>query len=178
MSASPSATAAMGRRRRASGRLTPYCIKLFRRRWYLLARFPVPDTQAVKRSSNQAFIMLSFDRITRLSLTDETFILADDFDAQTWFNNYFGVMVSGDTPVERIVLRAYGNERFALRDLPLHHSQMFLEEGDDYVDFELRLHPTSDFLAQILSRGRWVKIISPNHIAQEIRRQHIEATKD
>ena len=50
-----------------------------------------------------------------------------------------------------------------------------LEEGKDYVVFELRLHPTSDFLAQILSRGRWVKIISPDHIAQEIRRQHLEA---
>ena len=145
----------------------PYCIKLFRRRWYLLGKFP-----------NSGFIMLSFDRIKHLSLTAEPFVLSNDFDAQTWFSNYFGVMVAGDTPVERIVLRAYGNERYALRDLPLHHSQKLLEEGKDYVDFELRLRPTSDFHAQILSRGRWVKIISPEYIAQEINRQHIEAIKN
>lgn len=156
-----------GSQNEAEWTVDPYCIKLFRRRWYLLGKFP-----------DGGFIMLSFDRITYLSLTDESFILADDFDAQTWFSNYFGVMVSGDTPVERIVLRAYGNERYALRDLPLHHSQKMLEEGKDHVDFEVRLHPTSDFLAQILSRGRWVKIISPDNIAQEIKRQHLEAIED
>lgn len=145
----------------------PYCVKLFRRRWYLLGKFPDGD-----------FIMLSFDRITHLSLTNKSFVLPKDFDAQTWFSNYFGVMVAEDTPVERIVLRAYGNERYALRDLPLHNSQKLLEEGKDYVDFELRLHTTSDFFAQILSRGRWVKIISPDHIAQKIRQQHLEAIKD
>lgn len=144
----------------------PYCIKLFRRRWYLLARFP-----------DKGFVMLSFDRIKSLSLTEESFVLDANFDAQTWFSDYFGVMVAGNTAVERIVLRAYGNERFALRDLPLHHSQRELETGEDYVDFELRLHPTSDFLAQILSRGRWVKIISPEYIAQKIRNLHREAAE-
>ena len=120
-------------------------------------------------------ITLSFDRITSLILTDEPFAVDPDFDAEAFFSEYFGVMTDNRIPLQRIVLRAFGNERYALRDLPLHPSQKVVEEGDDYVDFELFLRPTSDFLAHILSRGRWVKIISPEAIAQQISNMHKES---
>lgn len=142
----------------------PYCIKLFRRRWYLLGNI-------------DAKVIFSFDRITGLTLTDEAFTIDPDFDAEAFFAEYFGVMTDDRVPLTRIVLRAFGNERYALRDLPLHHSQQLLEEGDDYVDFELILRPSSDFMAHILSRGRWVKIISPDSIAQQISDMHREAIK-
>ena len=120
-------------------------------------------------------ITLSFDRITSLILTDEPFAVDPDFDAEAFFSEYFGVMTDNRIPLQRIVLRAFGNERYALRDLPLHPSQKVVEEGSDYVDFELFLRPTSDFLAHILSRGRWVKIISPEVIAQQISNMHKES---
>ena len=120
-------------------------------------------------------ITLSFDRITSLILTDEPFAVDPDFDAEAFFSEYFGVMTDNRIPLQRIVLRAFGNERYALRDLPLHPSQKVVEEDSDYVDFELFLRPTSDFLAHILSRGRWVKIISPEAIAQQISNMHKES---
>lgn len=136
----------------------PYCIKLFRRRWYLLGRF-----------ENGGFIVLSFDRILQMQTSDESFTIDKHFDAQTYFAEYFGVMTDSRTPLQHIVLRAFGNERYALRDLPLHSSQKVIAEGADYVDFEVHLRPTSDFLAHILSRGRWLKVISPDDIAQRIK---------
>ena len=147
--------------------LEPYCIKLFRRRWYLLGRL-----------QDGVFLTLSFDRITELKLTDKTFVMETDFDVQTYFSAYYGVMQGGNEPKQRIVLRAYGNERYAMRDLPLHHSQKELAVGTDYVDFEVRLHPTSDFLAQILSRGRWLKVIEPKEIAEKVRQMHLEAAEE
>ena len=120
-------------------------------------------------------ITLSFDRITSLILTDEPFAVDPDFDAEAFFSEYFGVMTDNRIPLQRIVLRSFGNERYALRDLPLHPSQKVVKEGSDYVDFELFLRPTSDFLAHILSRGRWVKIISPEDIAQQISNMHKES---
>lgn len=143
--------------------LEPYCIKLFRRRWYLLSK------------NSKGLMVLSFDRVTSLALTDETFAVDPDFDAESFFAEYFGVMTDSRIPLTRIVLRAYGNERFALRDLPLHPSQHLLEEAEDHVDFELRLRPTTDFLAHLLSRGRWVEVLSPNDIAQKISDLHREA---
>lgn len=120
-------------------------------------------------------ITLSFDRITSLVLTDEPFAVDPDFDAEAFFSEYFGVMTDDRIPLQRIVLRAFGNERYALRDLPLHPSQQLVEDKGEYVDFELFLRPTSDFLAHILSRGRWVKVISPESIAQRISDMHREA---
>ena len=87
-------------------------------------------------------------------------------------------MQGGNEPKQRIVLRAFGNERYAMRDLPLHHSQKEVGVGGDYVDFEVRLHSTSDFLAQILSRGRWLKVLEPEDIALKIKRMHLEAAED
>lgn len=142
----------------------PYCIKLFRRRWYLLCHFV-----------GKGFMVLSFDRIISLELTEDTFTLDPAFDAEAFFSEYFGVMTDDRIPLQRIVVRAYGNERYALRDLPLHHSQRLIEEGDDHVDFELHLRPTTDFIAHILSRGRWVKVISPENIAQKINNLHQES---
>ena len=145
--------------------LEPYCIKLFRRRWYLLCH------------NSKGLMVLSFDRITSLALTDEPFAVDPAFDAESFFAEYFGVMTDPRIPLTRIVLRAYGNERYALRDLPLHPSQQLLEEGDGYVDFEVRLRPTTDFLAHLLSRGRWVEVLSPDDIAQKISDLHREAIK-
>lgn len=142
----------------------PYCIKLFRRRWYMLCHL-----------SDGGFVVMSFDRINSLELTGDTFAIDPTFDANSYFAEYFGVMTDDRIPLQRIVLRAFGNERYALRDLPLHPSQKLIAEADDHVDFELYLRPTSDFLAHILSRGRWVKVISPDDIAQKINDLHKEA---
>ena len=152
-----------GRTEDSEWTVEPYCIKLFRRRWYLLSH------------TGKGYMVLSFDRITDIALTDEPFTVDPDFYAESFFSEYYGVMVDARIPLTRIVLRAYGNERYALRDLPLHHSQRLLEEGDEYVDFELFLRPTTDFLAHILSRGRWVEVISPDAIAQQISDMHRDA---
>ncbi len=150
----------------------PYCIKLFRRRWYLLCSFTKDDSE---QEAKRLTMVLSFDRIMHMELTEETFVVDSTFDAQAYFSEYFGVMVDSRTTAQRIVLRAYGNERYSLRDLPLHASQREVASGDDYVDYEVRLNPTSDFLAHILSRGRWLKVISPNDIAQQIKTMLQEA---
>ena len=139
-------------------KLEPYCIKLFRRRWYLLGRF-----------KDGGYITLSFDRMVGIEVTDETFKMDKKFDAQTYFSNYFGVMTDDRIPIQRIVLRAYGTESCYLRDLPIHPSQREIAQTDNYTDFEVELHPTRDFLAHILSRGGWVQVISPENVVSDIK---------
>ncbi len=146
--------------------IEPYCIKLFRRRWYLLCH------------NAKGFMVLSFDRMTSLEITDETFEIDASFNAEAYFSEYFGVMSNDRIPLQRLVLRAFGNERFSMKDLPLHHSQKIVEEADDHIDYELTLRPTSDFLAYMLSRGRWLKVIEPEDVAQQIQKLHEEAISD
>ncbi len=81
-------------------------------------------------------------------------------------------------PLQRLVLRAYGNERFAMKYLPIHNSQKIVEEAEDHIDYEIKIRPTGDFLAHLLSRGRWLKVVEPEEIAEEVEGLHEEAIKD
>ena len=145
--------------------LAPYCVKLFRRRWYLLGRFP----------DSGKFGVFAFDRMTAVSTSGEKFAIDPAFDAADYFSESYGIVVDTRTNIQRIVLRAYGAERYYLRDLPLHHSQRELRTGPDYIDYELSLRPTSDFKAQLLSRGEWLQVIEPRSLADEIVAWHRSA---
>ena len=144
--------------------LEPYCIKLFVRRWYLLGRF-----------SDKGMTTFSLDRIEKLVINDEKFKVDGEFDAASYFDESFGVMVDERMKPEKVVIRAYGYEPYYLRDLPLHHSQREIKSTDEYCDFELHLKPTSDFKAKLLSRGEWIEILEPKALAEEIIEWHQKA---
>lgn len=168
-----------GSREHRTWTLDPYCIKLFRRRWYLLGRFPAPDDASDDAPDDASLqtIVLSFDRIKSLTTTDEPFTVDPHFDAKAYFASYFGVMVDSRIETQTILLRAYGQERYSMSDLPLHPTQRKVAAGPGYIDYKVRLRPTSDFLAHILSRGRWLKVLAPDDIAQQIKQMHQEAAE-
>ena len=146
--------------------IEPYCIKLFRQRWYVLGHF-----------KNGNFGVFSFDRIRELELTNERFEVCKDFNAEQFFSECFGIVQGDGTLCNRIVLRAFGTKYFYLRDLPLHHTQKEIYTCDKYVDFEYQLRPTMDFLAHILSQGCDVKVMEPQWLADEIHQMHQNAIK-
>ena len=151
----------------------PYCIKLFKQRWYILGHFHRDATE--EKPESDYFGIFSFDRILEMSLTGTKFKIDPQFDAQEYFDECYGVLVGDGTPAERIVIRAYGQERYYIRDLPIHHSQKEIGQGEDFADFELFMRPTIDLSAHILSRSSQVKVLSPQWLAEEIRDMHLEA---
>ncbi|MBR6716670.1 MAG: WYL domain-containing protein [Prevotella sp.] len=151
----------------------PYCIKLFNRRWYVLAHFH--RDAASNHVADDYYGIFAFDRITSLEMTDVKFEINPDFDAAEYFQENFGVLVHDGTPLERIVLRIFGQERYYLCDLPLHYSQRVIGSGDDYVDIELMLRPTIDFTRHLMSLGSSVQVLVPYWLADEVQAMHIEA---
>ena len=148
--------------------LEPYCIKLFKRRWYAVVKFAEPDG---------LFFTLAFDRIVYLEVSEDKFVYDKNFDPAGWFKDSYGIVRDGDVPVEKVVIRAFGKEANYLRDLPFHHSQKEICREEDFSDFELLLSPTSDFWTPLLSRGSAIKVLQPHWLAEEIRRIHREAAK-
>jgi predicted DNA-binding transcriptional regulator YafY len=73
------------------------------------------------------------------------------------------------------VIRAFGTEPHYLRDLKLHHSQREINAGDGFCDFELYLRPTLDFVGKLMERGDRIKVLEPQHLAEEIREKHEKA---
>jgi hypothetical protein len=139
--------------------LEPYCVKVFRQRWYLLAFNPF----------HNALRIYAFDRISELRTTEKTFKLPQDFDAQTFFENSFGIIVNGDLEPCILEIKAYENKRKYLQTLPLHHSQKETETAETYSVFTYFLSPTFDFKQEILSHGDEIEVLSPRWFRDEIR---------
>ena len=136
--------------------IEPYFLKLHKRRWYVMA------------NTADGYRLFSFDRVMSASIVKQTFCMPKDFDARKYFEDCFGVMRDERHPAERIVLRALGNERHYMNDLPVHQSQKVIGEGDGYVDYEIFMRPTSDFIGYVMSRGSWLKVMSPQSLVDEI----------
>lgn len=83
----------------------PYCLKLFKQRWYILGHFHRDATEEIPETDY--FGIFSFDRILNMELTDIKFRMDPDFDAQEYFDECYGVLVGDDTMAERIVIRVY-----------------------------------------------------------------------
>lgn len=141
----------------ADREVSPYCVKLFRQRWYVLG--PI---------ANGEMRLFSLDRMGDVTLQKEKFKMDKNFDAIAYFSESYGVMVDHRVNTERIVLRAYGLEPYYLRDLPLHHSQREIRTTDEYCDFELRLKPTSDFKGKLLQRAEWIEVLEPQSLIDDI----------
>ena len=143
--------------------VAPYCLKLFKQRWYMLAK---------SDAYNQPRIY-SLDRIKHLYQTKENYSLPKGFDPKDTFRKLFGVILDNG-PVEKVVIRVSDDQVKYYKTLPLHHSQEEGETGGGYTEFSYRLVPTYDFTRELLSKGETIEVMSPlwlrREIAKELRR--------
>lgn len=153
----------------------PYCLKIYHNRWYVLC----------KHYSGE-FRIHELERI-KVEKLDVPYVMDPNFDAEEFFSEYFGVMLQKEEekPVTDVVIRAYRNQRFKLDSQVLHHSQERLGDGVDvfsgeewaYTDYKLRLRPTYDFVSHLESLGRYVKVIEPAWLRDELIRVHSDAVE-
>ena len=143
----------------------PYCIKLFHRRWYLLCK---------KRETGE-FRTLSFDRMQGITVTHNKFKKDNQFDAECYFKDFFGIVSGDDSKSERVIIRAYGTERYSMRDLPIHPSQKEIATEEGYSDFELQVHTTLDFAGYLVSRSHLIKVLEPASLAEQVCDLHRKA---
>ncbi len=143
----------------------PYALKLFRQRWYLLA---LNDEKQMR--------IYALDRMTMVEQTDETFEMPADFSAQAYFSEYFGVLTD-DTPLAHVILRAHKWMPNYLRTLPLHHSQRELESTPDYTDFSYDIRPTTDFLGELLRHSDGIEVLQPLELREKMRQMIAETLK-
>ena len=126
-----------------------YFVRIFKQLWYVIG-YNVKD-EAIKT--------YSLDRMSDLTIRQDSFVVPEGFSAADYFKNCFGIMQSKGEPKE-IVLKSTANQAKYLRALPLHHSQRE-EVHDSYSLFHYKLLITYDFVQEILSLGSQVQVIAP-----------------
>ena len=138
----------------------PYLVKVFRQRWYLLAR----------NISKDVLRIYALDRIQELRQTEKMFPLPKNFSPEEYFYNSFGIISQDNCPPEIIELKVYGTQKEYFRTLPLHHSQEEIKNTDEYSIFRYYLSPTYDFVQEILSHGCNVEVLTPKHVRDEVKK--------
>lgn len=158
--------------------LSPLALKLWNQRWYMLAN--QCDSSVLASSARITFDNLrvfSLDRIQSVEITTRKFVPPKSFSPQEYFSECYGVYTGGNAVAEHVVLRAFGQTPYYLRDLPLHHTQHEINTTDAYTDFELYLRPTVDFQNQLLTHGAGIQVLRPAHLADEIKARVKEMLK-
>ena len=136
----------------------PYCLKLFRQRWYVLARSEEYDSPRV----------YSLDRVAGIVQTDKKLKVPKSFNAKAFFADYFGIIVGDNVKPRLLKIRATTEQAKYLESLPLHPSQKAIEVTPEYTVFQYWLVPTFDLKQEILSRGATLEVLLPEWFRCEI----------
>ena len=139
-----------------TGIVNPLCVKLFKRRWYVLCE--------VGKDRKRIF---SLDRMKSLVLTENKFIYPEVFPAD-YFRDVFGIVSGTGGKIENIVIRTYAELPGYLRSLPMHHSQRELDSNEEYTDFSLRLRPSFDFIQELLLHRDQLEVLAPSSLRREV----------
>lgn len=134
----------------------PYCLKMFKQRWYLLAYSPDLDKM----------LIYSLDRIHAIEPTKQKYQLPEDFDAERYFKDTYGVTGIGEKP-EEIKICIDAMQANYLRTLPLHASQEEIERNDDYSIFRYYMVPSFEFMQELRKFGSAIKVLSPGSLKNE-----------
>ena len=137
----------------------PLCIKLFRQRWYVVVRYDKSDYSPW---------ICALDRILSLEKTEETFSMPKDWNAEAYFDGYFGVLRDDDYDKEIVKIKVDKHQANYLRSLKIHESQEEIERNKDYSIFTLYLRPTFDFQQELLWNGPSLEVLEPKWLRDEM----------
>ena len=140
----------------------PYCVKLFRQRWYMVAR----STYSYYYEKGSRVYAL--DRIKHIPATDETFEMPKDWTAEKFFDGCFGIVAEQSITIQPVKLKVSAGKANYFRDLRLHESQEETERNEEYSIFTLNIRPEYDFLQELLWNGEDVEVLEPLWLRKEI----------
>lgn len=141
--------------------LQPIAIKESQNRWYLICF----DT--IKKD----FRNFALDRILSLDITKQKF-KPITHDVTAYYQHAFGIETY--EPVTKIILNFNAFQSRYIKSLPLHSSQKIVFENDEFCRFEYFMHPTNDFIMEIMKYGENVKVEEPAKLQENVRNRILE----
>ena len=140
----------------------PYCVKLFRQRWYMVGR----STYSYYYEKGPR--IYSLDRIKYLHTKDETFEMLKDWSAEEFFDGCFGIIADHRMEAQTVKIKVSSGQANYIRDLKIHESQNEEERNEEYSIFKYFIRPTFDFQQEILWNGEDMEVLEPEWLRKEI----------
>lgn len=148
----------------------PYFMKVANRRWYVIVRaLHYVEKNRENNTHEDEIRVYALDRIVNVEITDKTFKIDKDFNAEEFYDGCLGVMHSEEEK-QRVVIRAYGKARNYMETLPFHESQRLVSSDEDTTLFEMDVKITNDFLQLVMQQGDMIEVLEPESVRVEMRK--------
>lgn len=141
----------------------PYCLKVFKQRWYLVAKSDDHSDEKYPR-------VYALDRVQSIEETAHKFRMPKSFSPDKFFAAQFGVDRSL-TKAEVVRVKVSASAANYIRSLPIHATQMELERNADHSVFRFHLAPTYDFIQELRKHGSYLEVLSPEWLRSRFREE-------
>ena len=132
--------------------------------------------KAIKESQNRYYLIAydldkndfrnyGLDRISNFVITSEK-QKTPEINVEAFYQHAFGIQCYND-PVE-IILEFANDQKQYIQSLPLHASQKIIKENNETFTVALFMHPTNDFVMEILRYGAICEVIEPPFLRDRI----------
>ena len=139
----------------------PLCLKLFRQRWYVIVH-------GNDGEEDTRIWICALDRILSLQKTEMTFTMPKEWDAESYFDGFIGLIRDEDYDKEMVKLKVDAGQANYIRDLKIHKSQQEAECNNEYSIFTYCLRPTFDFQQELLWNADKVEVLEPQWLRDEM----------
>jgi predicted DNA-binding transcriptional regulator YafY len=139
----------------------PIALKEARFRWYLIG----------KDKKDNIIKTFGLDRISDLKVLENTFVGTSNYDGKIAFEHSFGIVTNENKMPEKVILSFSHKQGKFIKSFPLHHSQKTIIDDKNEFQIELTIHPTYDFVMELLSIGSHVKVLEPLSLREEIKKR-------
>lgn len=137
-----------------------YILKEYNNRWFLVG----------KKTDSDKILSLALDRIEAVDFDLSVSYEIEDFDADKYYENTYGVTVLGARGlinIELIIDQA--NAPYVITK-PFHHSQEIVKRNEDgSIVIKLKLHHNYELERLILGFGAGITVIKPRRLKQRIK---------
>lgn len=139
--------------------------------------------KAIKESQNRFYLVawdldkkdfrnFGLDRVSDFVVTNKKHS-SPKINIEEYYQHSFGIERYND-PV-KIVLEFDNEQKEYVKSLPFHASQKITEETKSTFEVELFMHPTNDFMMEILRYGSICEVKEPKELREKVRERITQA---
>jgi predicted DNA-binding transcriptional regulator YafY len=148
----------MSHKKESVRKVDPYRIWFFNGTFYLIA-------YCHQRKETRIFAL---DRIKSVSITDENFIVPDDFDLEDFMKPSFGIFKGKP---EKVRIWFGPNAAGYITEKIWHETQNIIEENDGAIIFEAEIAITEEIKTWVLSWGSKAAVLKPDSLKKELKKE-------
>lgn len=145
--------------RKKDREVLPLLLKEYRNRWYLIS-FDL---------NKKNITTYALERMESLTVSEEHYLDAIDFNAEQFFKNAIGITAGKDMVVEKVVFKADNVAARYIQSQPFHETQVVEKEGKNRTLFSMYVIVSEELIRGLLSYSYEVEIIKPQSLRTIIR---------